>query len=84
MIDAHVHFWNFDAARDTWITDDMKILQQDFLPQDLSVHLKENKIDGCVAVQTDQHETETIFLTELIRKKEENFKIKVLLNIRAL
>ena len=65
MIDAHVHFWNFDAARDTWITDDMKILRQDFLPQDLSAHLKENKIDGCVAVQADQNETDTTFLVEL-------------------
>ncbi len=64
-IDSHVHFWNFDAVRDSWITDDMKILRQDHLPEHLSVLLKENAMAGCVAVQADQSETETVFLTGL-------------------
>lgn len=65
IIDSHVHFWNYDAVRDSWISDDMKVLQQDFLPKDLSVHLNENKIDGCVAVQADQSEKETLLLAGL-------------------
>lgn len=69
-IDSHVHFWNYDAVRDSWITDEMKILRQDFLPQDVLVHLKENNIDGCVAVQADQQETETLFLCQLSKEND--------------
>ena len=65
IIDAHAHFWKFDRVRDSWITDEMKILRQDHLPLHLSSLLKDNEIDGCVAVQADQSETETFYLTEL-------------------
>jgi L-fuconolactonase len=64
-IDAHQHFWKFDPNRDTWITDDMKVIQRDFLPADLQPLLTENGIDGCVAVQADQSEDETEFLLSL-------------------
>ncbi len=64
IIDAHVHFWNFDAVRDSWITGDMKILRRDFLPQHLFPVLRENEIDGCVAIQAGQCEAETSFLIE--------------------
>lgn len=67
-IDAHVHFWNFDPVRDAWITGEMKKLQRDFLPEHLSEGFNENKIDGCIAVQAGQNESETIFLTELSAK----------------
>jgi len=67
-IDSHVHFWNFDAARDSWITADMKILRQDHLPEHLSILLTENQVAGCVAVQADQSEAETIFLANLSKK----------------
>jgi L-fuconolactonase len=60
-IDAHQHFWNFDPVRDSWITDDMAVIQKDFLPQDLQPVLKENGFDGCVVVQSDQSPAETIF-----------------------
>lgn len=64
-IDAHQHFWKFDPIRDAWITDNMSVIQRDFMPDDLSPVLKENNIDGCVAVQADQSFTETDFLLEL-------------------
>lgn len=64
-IDAHQHFWHFDATRDTWITDDMSVLRRDFLPADLEPVLAENGIDGCVAVQADQSEAETQFLIRM-------------------
>ncbi len=66
-IDTHVHFWEYDKKRDAWITDDMKILQQDYLPQALASTLKRNGIDGCVAVQASQAELETHFLAELAK-----------------
>ena len=60
-IDAHQHFWKFDAVRDSWINDDMKPLQKDFLPPDLALLLQHNNITGCVVVQSDQSESENNF-----------------------
>src|SRR5580704_12176571 len=64
-IDSHVHFWKYDKKRDAWITDEMKILKQDYLPEQISKILKRNGMEGCVAVQADQSELETHFLVEL-------------------
>lgn len=64
-IDAHQHFWKYDAIRDAWIDDSMKVIRRDFLPQDLTPILKLNSIDGCVAVQASQSEIETEFLLDL-------------------
>ncbi|QKZ12396.1 amidohydrolase family protein [Spirosoma sp. KUDC1026] len=66
-IDAHQHFWYFDADRNTWITDDMAVLRRDFLPADLEPVLAENGIDGCVAVQAAQSEEETVFLVNMAK-----------------
>lgn len=60
-IDAHQHFWKFDAVRDRWITDEMAVIQRDFLPHDLHPVLQKNNIDGCVVVQSDQSEEENVF-----------------------
>ncbi|MBS1563799.1 MAG: amidohydrolase family protein, partial [Bacteroidetes bacterium] len=60
-IDAHQHFWRFDPVRDSWITDDMSVIQRDFMPEDLEPILKKHGIDGCVVVQSDQSEDETLF-----------------------
>ncbi|HEX4851034.1 MAG TPA: hypothetical protein VFV08_09520, partial [Puia sp.] len=65
VIDTHVHFWKFDRKKDAWITSDMKLLRQDYLPEQLSLNLKRNGVGGCVAVQVDQTEVETLFLVEL-------------------
>lgn len=67
-IDSHQHFWKYNPIRDAWISESMKVIQRDFLPDDLAPLLKENKIDGCVTVQADQSETETEFLLELASK----------------
>lgn len=60
-IDAHQHFWQFDPVRDSWINDDMAVIQRDFLPQDLWPVLQANGIDGCITVQSDQTEAENDF-----------------------
>lgn len=65
IIDAHQHFWQYHPVKDAWITDDMKVIQQDFLPQHLQPVLEQNNVDGCVAVQADQSEEETDFLLNL-------------------
>jgi len=61
QIDSHQHFWKYDPIRDSWITDDMAVIQRDFFPEDLEPILKNNKIDGCVIVQSDQSEEENHF-----------------------
>jgi len=65
VIDTHVHFWHYDKKRDAWITDKMKTLREDYLPQTISGTLRRNGVDGCVAVQADQSELESLFLKEL-------------------
>ncbi|MDR2282598.1 MAG: amidohydrolase family protein [Sphingobacterium sp.] len=64
-IDSHQHFWLFDPVKDAWITDDMKVIRRNFLPNDISKILKDNRIDGAVLVQADQSLRETDFLIEL-------------------
>ncbi len=61
QIDSHQHFWKYDPIRDSWITDDMAVIQRDFFPEDLEPILKNNRIDGCVIVQSDQSEEENHF-----------------------
>lgn len=60
-IDSHQHFWKFDPVRDSWIDDDMKVIQKDFHPEDLQSILEQNGFDGCVTVQSDQHYVENSF-----------------------
>lgn len=64
-IDAHQHFWLYEPIRDAWITDDMRVIQRNFMPTELSAILAQCRIAGCVAVQADQSERETMFLLEL-------------------
>lgn len=64
-IDAHQHFWNYNATAFDWINDEMKVIRRDFLPKDLKPLLDENKIEGCIAVQTRQSEEENYFLLNL-------------------
>jgi len=71
IIDSHVHFWKFDKKRDSWITDKMKILRQDYLPSHLISTLRRNGVDACVAVQAAQLEVETHFLVELAKTHPE-------------
>lgn len=67
-IDSHQHFWKYHPIKDAWITDDMKVIQQDFMPSDLEPLLIKNQFEGCVAVQADQSEEETGFLLDLAKE----------------
>ena len=70
-IDSHQHFWNYDPVRDAWITEEMAILKKGYLPEQLIPELLANGIDGCVAVQADQSEAETLFLLEMADRNSE-------------
>jgi L-fuconolactonase len=65
IIDAHQHFWMYNANRHAWISDDMKLLRKNFLPVDLIDLYKQHHIDGCIAVQADESDQETKFLLDL-------------------
>ena len=69
-IDSHQHFWSFDPIRDSWITDEMAVIQRNFFPEDLATTLQQNGIDACVAVQADQSLSETRFLLDLATKND--------------
>ncbi len=64
-VDAHQHFWQYNPVRDTWITEEMAVLERDFLPDELENQLAAHGFDGSIAVQADQSEDETIFLLQL-------------------
>lgn len=90
-IDSHQHFWKYNPIQHSWIDDAMGVIRKDFLPQDLQPLLQANNIDGCITVQADQTEEETIFLLKLaapngfvrgivgwLDLKEDNIKEKLL------
>jgi L-fuconolactonase len=64
-IDSHNHFWCYSPVRHAWINEPMAILKQDYLPADLKVLLKENDLDGCIAVQAEESYDENAFLLDL-------------------
>jgi len=64
-IDAHQHFWQFNPQRDRWITDDMAVIRNDYMPEDLQPLLQENGFDGCIAIEAAPSEAQTDFLVAL-------------------
>jgi L-fuconolactonase len=64
-IDAHQHFWHYDAVEYGWIDEGMATLRRDFLPHDLKPLLSQAGFDGCVAVQARQTLEETRWLLSL-------------------
>lgn len=67
-IDSHQHFWQYEPEKHSWIDDEMAAIRRDFTPEDLIQELTQNGVEGCVAVQADQTETETDFLIDLASK----------------
>ncbi len=67
-IDAHQHFWIYNAAEYDWIDDSMSTLRRDFLPADLKPELDRSEFQGSVAVQVRQTLEETRWLLELAER----------------
>ncbi len=70
VIDSHVHFWKFNKANYSWIDNNMKTLQKDYLPSELEPTLRRNNVDGCIAIQSQIEEVKQDFL--------QNFPILIL------
>jgi L-fuconolactonase len=69
-IDSHQHFWQYNPAEHVWMSEEMSLLNRDFLPDDLQPLLEAIHFDGCVAVQARQNLEETRWLLELAEKHE--------------
>ncbi|HKB13714.1 MAG TPA: amidohydrolase family protein [Vicinamibacterales bacterium] len=64
-IDAHQHFWHYDAAEYGWLDESMRALRRDFLPPDLAREMTAAGWDASVAVQARQTLEETRWLLAL-------------------
>ncbi len=64
-IDSHQHFWSYNPKEYGWISNDMEILQKDYLPDQLKTELSSIGFDGSVAVQARQSLAETQWLLNL-------------------
>ncbi len=64
-IDAHQHFWVYNAREYAWMGPGMEILKRDYLPPELAPRLKSAGIEGTVAVQARQCLEESRWLLEL-------------------
>jgi len=64
-IDAHQHFWRYDAAEYEWIDESMTAIRRDFLPEDLQKEMRTAGFDASVAVQARQSLDETRWLLGL-------------------
>jgi L-fuconolactonase len=65
LIDSHQHFWRYNSAEHTWMTEAMPGLKRDFMPDDLAPLLSQIGFDGCIAVQARQSLAETDWLLKL-------------------
>ena len=68
LLDSHQHFWKYHPKTHSWITDEMFTIRKDFLPKHLAPVLKENKVDGCILVQSEQTEGATQQLIDWAQK----------------
>jgi L-fuconolactonase len=64
-IDAHQHFWKYNAQEYGWISDAMSVLRRDYLPKDLFNEISVVKIGGVISVQARQSLEETNWLLDL-------------------
>ena len=64
-IDSHQHFWQYNEFDYVWMSEAHNVIKKNFLPDDLQPLLKENNLDGSIAVQARQTIAETIFLLGL-------------------
>ncbi|KAB7707227.1 amidohydrolase family protein [Bacillus aerolatus] len=68
MIDAHQHFWKLERADYSWLSKDMGVLYQDYLPENLQPLLEKHNISGTVLVQAAPTYEETLFLLSLYER----------------
>lgn len=69
-IDAHQHFWRYRAKDYPWMSKEMRRLQRDYLPSDLSPLLEGQQLQGSITVQARQCQEETTQLLQWASESE--------------
>jgi L-fuconolactonase len=64
-VDAEIHFWKYAKNMGPPMVRNNKMLQEDYLPEQIALSLSRNSIDACIAVASEPVEVETRFLAEL-------------------
>lgn len=64
-LDAHQHYWRYDALLYPWIDDRKVVLKRDYVPADLEPLLDATGFDGTIAVQACDSISDTEFLLQL-------------------
>jgi L-fuconolactonase len=67
-IDSHHHFWKYDPAEYSWISESMSILRQDYLPELLREEAHAGGVSGVVSVQARQSVEETEWLVKFAQQ----------------
>jgi L-fuconolactonase len=64
-IDAEVYFWKYEKQFQHLLIRENKILQQQYLPEQITQSLQRNDINGCIVATAEDAEVQTRFLAEL-------------------
>lgn len=70
VIDSHHHYWQYNPEEYDWIDDSMKVIRNDFLPQELERTIAEAGIDGVLSIQARQSVEETDWLIEMAHQND--------------
>ena len=65
IVDSHQHFWLRERGDYGWLTEDLKEIYRDFLPDDLRLHLTKGGVQHTVLVQAAPSLAETEFMLNL-------------------
>lgn len=65
VIDAHLHFWEYEANKHDWINTDMAVIQKDMMPETLQPILERNQVSAGIAVQVEENEQDNLFMLQL-------------------
>ncbi|MBU9824840.1 amidohydrolase family protein [Rahnella perminowiae] len=69
-IDSHQHFWRYTPQDYRWISDEMTVLKQNFLPETLTSTLQRHNIQRTVLVQACSCTSETRWLLDIAGKTD--------------
>ena len=69
-IDSHQHFWMLSRGNYDWLTEELRPLYKDFLPDNLRPHLVRAGIGQTVLVQAEPAMEETYYLLQLAEQTD--------------